>query len=406
MEPVKTGVPVLSPEFFLVATCCIWPPSERRTAAIRKAVDAPVDWNRVMQVVKRQRAAGLVHDGLSRAAVILPAETAAQLRDRTLEDTLRNFRFTSEAARIQHLLEEKGVPALFVKGVSLAQLAYGTLGVKHSWDIDLLVPPEAVLKVVQILEQAGYRGSPALPPTTDRRHDRWLRYGREYALTHETGTMHVELHWKLADNAYFLSGITAHSAARMVNVAGQTRIRTLGDQELFAYLCVHGAMHGWSRIKWLADAAALIANDSTADLERRMEFARKVNADICAAQAFLLCDRLFGTPALSDIVQKLRRKARNRILERVALAAMTKSDELIGASFGLLPIYLSHFLLGRGWRYRASELWSKLNGPYDLIYFSLPRWLGFLYAPLRIASWVVRGGRIRQLPAPPRAIPD
>ena len=111
-----------------------------------------------MRVVNRQRVAGLVHDGLSRAAVAVPVKTAAKLRDRALEDTLRNFRFTSESARIQHLLEEEGVAALFVKGVSLAQLAYGTLGVKHSWDIDLLVPPEAVLLagVVQPQTPFGY----------------------------------------------------------------------------------------------------------------------------------------------------------------------------------------------------------------------------------------------------------
>ena len=36
-------------------------------------------------------------------------------------------------------------------------------------------------------------------------------------------------------------------------------LRTLGDKELFAYLCVHGASHCWFRLKWLADLNAWLA---------------------------------------------------------------------------------------------------------------------------------------------------
>jgi hypothetical protein len=299
------------------------------------------------------------------------------------------------------LLDGAGVPALFVKGVTLAMLAYGTLGLKHSWDIDLLVDSESVPLAIQILEQAGYRGSPPLPPATDLRYKQWIEYGREYVLRHQTNRVHVELHWKLADNDHYLAGISAASPTQMVRFPNQMQLRTLNDDDLFVYLCVHGAMHGWSRLKWLADVAALIAKDNVGELEGRLKHAQKVNAEHCVAQTFLLCDRLFFTPNLAGISQGLRQSRRYRWLERIALKAMTHGSaetELGNGPFDIMSIYASHFVLGRGWRFATSELWNKLNGPYDLLFGSLPRGLGFLYPFMRILSWIRRRGRIRMLP--------
>jgi len=374
---------------------------ESKAADIRKAALDGIVWQHFLRIVQRHRIAGLAHHNLSRAGVVLPANEAARLREWALNDARRNIRSASETSRVQELLSAGGVSCRFVKGVSLAELAYGNLGVKHSWDIDVLVSPSDVPRAIQLLEGAGYCGFPPLPPPTDRRHAHWLRYGREYVLRHRTGAAIVELHWKLADNDYFLAGLSARTPGRCVTVAGGKVVRTFDDQQLFAYLCVHGAMHGWARVKWLADVAALIAHDSARELAGRLQAARTFNAEICVAQTFLLCDRLFGTPGLEELAPMLRRSLRNRILERVALTSMARGRgavEFGERPFDLLQIYLSHFLLGRGWRFVADELWNKLNGPYDLFYAMLPDRLAFLYPFLRLARWIARRGRIRQLP--------
>jgi hypothetical protein len=228
-------------------------------------------------------------------------------------------------------------------------------------------------------------------------------------LFHDSNSVHVELHWKLADNSYFLPGISAASSTQIVPISQEVGLRTLGDDDLFAYLCVHGASHGWSRLKWLADVAALIARDNVGDAERRLEAAKKVHAEDCVAQTFLLCDRLFATPNLTALSQVLRRKYRYRWLERVALSAMTSGAAEKGLGnepFDRLPIVLSHFMLGRGWRFAAIELWNKLNGPYDQIYVTLPIGLRFLYPLVRVAAWIKRRGRQRSLPMPPKAALD
>jgi hypothetical protein len=373
-------------EFSLAASCCIWPPSERRTAAIREALTQTLDWDSLLRVVIRQRVAGLVHDGLTRAGVAVPPAIAGAIGAMAARDARQNMHFAAECFRIQHLLDDAGVANLFVKGVTLAQLAYGTLGLKHSWDIDLLVMPEALPRALQVLEGAGYRALPPLPSVTDRRYKYLIAFAHEYVLFHDTKSSHIEIHWRLAVNSHFLPGVSALSPTQKVRISERMALRTLESDNLFNYLCVHGAMHGWSRLKWIADLAALIAGDSSADAERRLQLARKANAEHCVAQAILVCDKLFGLPGLTALAQRLRRSLRYRLLERTALKAMTDAEVEPGASVTLA----SHFLLGHGSWFAVSDLWNKLNGPHHLRSTAMPTGLWFLYPIINLASFIIK----------------
>lgn len=406
---ILSRVPNLLPEFELVAACCRWPPSNARNEAIARALSAALDWDAVLRVVKRQRVAGLVRDGLARSGTSCPLRISQELERMVAGMVRENLKHAAESVRIQRLFEEAGEPLLFVKGVTLAQLAYRNLALKHSWDIDLLVAPNAVPRALELLAQAGYDPFPALPPSTDKAFARWLRFAREYILFHRSNAVHVEIHWRLTDNSYFLPGLAADSPTQMVCLSNGLKLRTLRNDDLFAYLCVHGACHAWSRLKWLADVAALLAHDSAKDAARRLEAANEANAEDCVAQAYLLCDSLFETPCVAELAQALRKQRRYRWLEHIAMKAMTTGDaqrELGGAPFDRLPAMLSHFILGRGWRFAARELWIKLNGPFDLRSVALPSLLGFLYPLFRIAAFFRRRGRMRAWPVPPNGDVD
>lgn len=181
------------------------------------------------------------------------------------------------------------------------------------------------------------------------------------------------------------------------------QVRTLEPDILFAYLCAHGALHGWSRLKWLADVNALIAGDDPARLRNRLALAVDMKVGHCVAQAYLLCDRLFAPPALASIARDLRRRWRYRFLEQTAPEVLTRGKgerELHEFAFSEFSISCSHFLLGPGPRFMARELWNKLSRPYDLIYAKPGRW-DALYPLLRVVSWLGRGGRLRALPFRP-----
>ena len=138
-----------SPEFLLVAACCRWPPSQSRNAAVGAAAAPIADWNAVLLAARRQRVAGLVHDALQAAGVQLPAAPAAELARRAQAIFRKNLLLATETCRLQKLMDAAAIPSLALKGVALAQLAYGSLKVKHTRDIDLLIPADRALAAIQ-----------------------------------------------------------------------------------------------------------------------------------------------------------------------------------------------------------------------------------------------------------------
>ncbi|HEX8262262.1 MAG TPA: nucleotidyltransferase family protein, partial [Allosphingosinicella sp.] len=126
----------LPPEFQLVAACCRWPPSPERDEAVRAAA-ASVDWPLVLRIAERHRVEGLVWNALLRSQAPVPAEAAGHLQAAAARIARQNLVLTGESLRLSGLLEQAGVRHLFVKGVTLGVLAYGSIGPKMGWDIDL-----------------------------------------------------------------------------------------------------------------------------------------------------------------------------------------------------------------------------------------------------------------------------
>ena len=119
---------------------------------------------------------------------------------------------------------------------------------------------------------------------------------KDLGFVHEATGLRIELHWRLFLNPHAMAETSIMAASRVVPLAGAAGLRTLGEEDLFAYLCMHGALHWWNRLKWLADINALLAATPERDVERLIRAAEARGAGRAAAQALLLCRRLLGTP--------------------------------------------------------------------------------------------------------------
>ena len=140
----------LCSEFWLVAACCRWPPSERRIRAVQAEIDG-IDWDRFIRVVRRHQVAGLVHDGLRKGAIALPDKVETELRGMARRIALDNLRSASEALRLQEMLANAGIAATVLKGVPFGLVAYGTIALRHSQDLDIIVPEaDAVAEEIRI----------------------------------------------------------------------------------------------------------------------------------------------------------------------------------------------------------------------------------------------------------------
>ncbi len=209
---------------------------------------------------------------------------------------------------------------------------------------------------------------------------------------HEKSGMVVELHTALVDNPSLLPGVSARSDLQLVRIGPGIELPTLRTDELFAYLCVHGATHAWARLKWLADVAALLRKVGPEETERLYRRSIELGAGRSSAQALMLCARLLQLPLPSKLQPELRRDRPTQWLEELAISAMSGrgATELDDTVFGTVVINLSHFLLGRGWRYKYSELARKTRNPEDQLAMPLPPYLHFIYPILAVPRWVWR----------------
>jgi Uncharacterised nucleotidyltransferase len=381
--------PTLAPEFLLAVACCRWPPSSARNAAVGVAAAGVTDWSAFLRMASRQRIVGFVHDALSAAELPIPRDAADKLASRFQNIARQNVLFAGEAARLRRLFDAAQIPILVLKGLPLAQLAYGSCNSKQTRDIDLLVPPQCAEAALQMLEREGYvLFSPAEHLSTTQRRA-VVQYTREVELRHRDTKLLVELQWRLTNNPLLLRGIDPFTAPQCVVLGDGSSVRTLAPDDLFAQLCVHGAGHAWSRLKWLADLNALLAAKDI-DIAHLYRHAQSVGAGLCAGQALLLCHFLFDLKLPTALAAELQENKRVLKLKKIALQAMTRRQAKAAGVWAMSADIYAQFLLGQGWAFFAAQWRIASVGILDILTLPLPRSLHFLYPLLRVPLWLWR----------------
>jgi hypothetical protein len=381
----------LSREFRLVAACCAWPPSPWRDGAIHEAAARSIDWPLLGRIAGRQRVQGLVHAALVRSGVAAPSAVAESMAAKAREIAAASLAQAAESVRLQTALDRAGIANLVLKGAAVEMLAYGELGKKAAWDIDLLVAPGEVMAALRILAEAGY--DLAYPRgLTSAEFAIFVSLTHECELRHAKLGLNVELHWGLADHPALLRGMSVASPTQWVTLSGGLRLRTFAADELFAYLCVHGAMHGWSRLKWLADLSAMLASESPPAVEALYRRAVALGGGLCPAQALLLGVRLLGATIGPTLEAELIEQRAVRSLVAMAIGAMTGGGarELDARPFAGAGVLLAQVVLGGTWRSGWAQIRHRAVSLEDRVRFPLPKQLRFLYGVVRAPLWLCR----------------
>lgn len=342
---------LLSSEFQLAIACCRWPASvdDRQRVA---AAAARVDWDLFVSTIHRHRIAGLAWRGLRDAGVQPPPAAADALARAAAEVARHGLRCAAESLRLTDKFRTADISPLFLKGVSLAALAYGDIGLKAGWDIDLLVAPDDLQAAAALLGEAGYE---LVTPQTLGRLSAWHSVSKESVWRNRSLGVHLELHTALTDNPMLIPEIGIASPRQVVAVGRGMQLQTLADAPLFAYLCVHGASSAWFRMKWIADLAAWLSGRKPAEIEALHLASQSLGAGRAADQALLLCSRLFGTVLPPDLEAKLRARLISRCLASAALSCMTANREPRFEPTSSVLIHLTQFGLLPGWPYGLEE---------------------------------------------------
>lgn len=228
---------------------------QREALAICEGID---DWQEVTRQAQAQFVLPLVYRHLRRLGPpSLSPAVAASMRDQCLIIVQQSLRITAEQLRLfNDLLEPLDIPCLFFKGPTLAARYYDDPAMRFCRDIDLLVPKQ---QCVPLLEEALNQGYQAREPEAlgaDRTSLGFaVRTQSVISLVSPRG-VEIELHNQL-DRSGRLYDIQTliHSSERLT--VGGSQMNVMPTSELFVYICLHHTRHCWSHLHWLVDLDAI-----------------------------------------------------------------------------------------------------------------------------------------------------
>ena len=328
--------------------------------------------------------ASLALDGLTCAGIDAPPPLKATAR----QDVFRAMALSTEALRLKDHFASEGIAMAVVKGPVLSQLLYGSPGLRQVKDLDIWVASGDMARAAQALQGRGYAMFEGPPTFAEPWLNLWLDTHKDCAFAHPTTRLVVELHHRLNENTYVMAPLEVSAASRQVSLGGRV-LPTLEDGHLFAYLCTHGAVSQWFRLKWLADIQAMLAVRSPAEIEQLFDQARALDAERAAGLALRLCRRLWKLELPADLARRLDADRRLAWLERQCLDRL-HGPEIPQGRFSAIPphVFLWRFKDSRNYRARLLR-----HGMVDwklMRRLPLPAPLHFLYPLLRPVSWLLR----------------
>lgn len=381
-----------SPEFRLLAACCRWPEDEARAAAITAAAAGPLDWQQFERLALRHRVVPLAARGI-RGRDGVPAEVAARLAARASAEAVQGLALAAETLRLQGLFNAAGLPLTVAKGVPLALLAYGNVGLKTSRDIDLLTERACMLPAARLLEANGYRslvGDEGVLTEAGLEHA--LAFEKDVSFVHRENGHIVELHFALARVAQLLPSLADHIPTQDVRL-GARPIRTLESGAYYAYLCLHGIRHTWGRLKWLTDVNALLRSGA-GDVAALHARATAEGIPRLSLVALSLAHEVFGLEVPPVLLAEARRSLPVRIMvasARRSLREWDGSDQWSERS--MIRQRLNQLLYLEDAAYVRSMLRMIWADDPDLRGLHPPAGRALGYHLLRVPSWIWRMSR-------------
>ncbi len=384
-------------EFRLALACARWPLNEPDREEIRRLASEPLDWEWFKRIAERNQILPLVYNNLRNALTDSShAEIVRSFRDAALGHIRHSMSQAAELVRVTDSVRTAGFETVALKGVSLSVLAYGNLAMRSSGDIDLLVPAAQVPDVERVLLGLGYARFEPTAELTPRRMKHYLRYYKHFTYFSADGAP-LELHWRLFHNIPLLKETDPKCPPTMQVPVGPGVVATLSRNELFLYLSVHGAIHGWPILKWLADVGSLLNIMSADDLRHVAALAseRGLMAELRAA--LILVDLFLAIERPAVELPSERDRVVERIVKMAQRLLTANSYCLEIQCLPRLGMFLYDLRLRSSWRYRSEDIRRLFVFPDDWDLIDLPDALFPLYAAVRPVSWL-----LRHLPRLPR----
>jgi Uncharacterised nucleotidyltransferase len=349
-----------------------------------------IDWDYLIALARKHRLSALLYHHLKNATPgAVPAAARKQLEKLFHFNLAGNLILARELVAILASFRDSRIGILPLKGISAAAGIYGSLALRSTGDLDLLIHRRDLASAKALLEARGFQlwdtaGDDATNPSTLL----------EIHMYRPADQILVELRWRVTPS-YFSGSLDLDYLGEYIRPLQlmETEVPGLPPEELLVTLCIHGSKHQWDRLIWVCDVAELLRAHPGLDWQRVARHAARLGVGRA-----ILCGLLVARTILDAPVPEV---ALNGIAS--GNAGHLAASQACGELFIDLPArqnirYHLRLMERRGdqLRYLALIAQSKLRQlrPNDLdrAFLPLPKALDFLYFIIRPARLLVQYG--------------
>lgn len=259
----------------------------------------PRDWTALLPTLRSQRMRPLAFWVVRKLGLSPPAEIEEELRSAFYSASLRYERLRGALLEIGHAFSARGISALALKGMALAEQVYPDPACRPMEDIDLLVKPEHLAAASELFVALGYADK---------------SFGIEDFLNPESG-IDVDLHAEPLNATHlpirrkaWSPDLDAWWDRAQPLFPTDTRLRRLDPLDHFIYLCHHAWLHhGLKKPIGLLDLCLIFRNLEAARNDDRLSELRATrSAHRGLWYALAACDAHFGTRIFRQLLQEVR----------------------------------------------------------------------------------------------------
>jgi hypothetical protein len=240
-------------------------------------------------------------------------ELQARAADLRVQDVARAALLAHLAREILAAIAAAGLPAVLVKGLDFAEVAYGGIQNRTFSDIDLLVRPEAMDSLGVLLTGLGYSPEPIPKKRIGHTEWKWTRRNAQW------GAILVELHTDLVHGPEWRGRVSLTYDLYADPVAGG-----ISPAARMVLAALHGATsHLFGRLQYVVDGLMIARME--VDAEELRERARRSGAVLPVATMLRLAAELYGCEKSRALVGRLGTIPWGSLERRLITVAMVLS---------------------------------------------------------------------------------
>ncbi|MDP4083162.1 MAG: nucleotidyltransferase family protein [Bacillota bacterium] len=321
----------------------------------------------------------------------IPSFVIQFLQKEYQKNVFRMLQLTGEMEVVAKLFGFHQIRTIFLKGPNLAADLYDNLSLRTSADLDVLIPIENLQKAEELLLNQGYTKDEYIQTVLND----WKWRHHHFTFFHPVKQIKVELHWRFNPGPAWEPKFNELWNRRRRSSFSKYPIYILGLEDLFLFLVTHGARHGWSRLRWLMDIRELIKKNI--DWNKTIQLLKKNHYLQIGGQALILVSQLLNAEVPNEM-KKLIIEIQTR---RLAYDALFYIKQMVNLHHYPLPEKVAQYhkrhLITLMSKTQKTFFALSLLFPYpeDVKVIPLPKYLHFLYIPLRPIILILKKTRKR-----------